>query len=80
VRSSALRSQERAAHALHVDCKTVLGPWVNFSSGQALERALAYLGATKEQMEEHQQGMGRCGQGSSRMWLLPNLKNLLRID
>jgi hypothetical protein len=35
-----------AAHALHVDCKTVLGPWTTFASGETLDKALLYLGAT----------------------------------
>ena len=39
-----------AAHALHVDCKTALGPWITFASAETLERALAYLGATEEQI------------------------------
>src|ERR1700735_4375277 len=33
------------AHALHLDCKTVLGPWISFTSGETLEKALRYLGA-----------------------------------
>jgi hypothetical protein len=69
-----------AAHALHIDCKTALGPWINFASKETLDRALLYLGATDEQMEEHRQGMRSCGQGSSHVRLLPNRKNLLRID
>jgi hypothetical protein len=38
------------------------------------------LGATDEQLAAHRTDMGRCGQGSSHMRLLPNRKNLLRID
>jgi hypothetical protein len=26
-----------AAHALHIDCKTVLGPWIKFTSAETLE-------------------------------------------
>jgi hypothetical protein len=69
-----------SAHALHVDCKTVLGPWIRFTSGETLERTLAYLGATDEQIEKHRQGMRQCGQDSSHIRLMPNRKNLLRID
>jgi hypothetical protein len=69
-----------AAHALHVDCKTVLGPWIKFTSAETLDRALVYLGATEEQMREHRDQMRRCGQGSSKVRLLPLRKNLLRID
>jgi hypothetical protein len=35
------------AHALHYDGKTVLGPWVKFTSAETLETALGYLGATR---------------------------------
>jgi hypothetical protein len=38
------------AHALHVDCKAVLGPWITFASAETLEKALRYLGATDEQI------------------------------
>src|ERR1700747_1102606 len=69
-----------AAHALHIDCKTVLGPWIRFQSSETLERALRYLGATDEQIAAHQNQMRRCGQGSSHIRLLPDRKNLLRID
>jgi hypothetical protein len=37
-----------AAHALHLDCKTALGPWITFASAETLEKALRYLGATDE--------------------------------
>lgn len=29
-----------AAHALHLDCKTALGPWITFASAETLEKAL----------------------------------------
>lgn len=70
----------KAAHALHIDCKTALGPWITFASGDTLDRALVYLGATEEQMAEHRDSMRRWGQGSSHIRLLPNRKNLLWID
>ena len=70
----------KAAHALHPDCKTALGPWITFASGETLDRALIYLGATDAQMGDHRQSMRSWGQGSSHIRLLPNRKNLLRID
>lgn len=70
----------KAAHALHLDCKTALGPWITFASAETLERALLYLGATDQQMDDHRQSMRSWGQGSSHIRLLPNRKNLLRID
>jgi hypothetical protein len=69
-----------AAHALHLDCKTALGPWITFASAETLEKALRYLGATDEQMAVHRADMSQCGQGSSHIRLLLNRKNLLRID
>jgi hypothetical protein len=69
-----------AAHGLHLDCRTVLGPWVTFSSAETLEKALRYLGGTDEQLEDHRRQMARCGQGSSNIRLLPDRKNLLKID
>jgi hypothetical protein len=67
------------AHALHLDCKTVLGPWVKFTSAETLEKALRYLGATEEQLAAHWQTMQQTGQGSSHIRLLPDRKNLLAI-
>ena len=55
----------KAAHALHIDCRTGLGPWTKFTSAETLDRAMAYLGATEGQMKERRDGMRRCGQGSS---------------
>src|ERR1700712_2836872 len=34
------------AHALHCDGKTILGPWIKFSSAETLDRMLVYIGAT----------------------------------
>ena len=59
------------AHVLRVDCKTALGPWITFASGNPLERAVRYLGATDEQIEAHRNPMRKCGQGSSHIRLLP---------
>src|ERR1700679_379978 len=53
----------KAAHALHLDCKTALGPWITFASGETLDRALIYLGATDAQMEDHRQSSGAWGRG-----------------
>jgi uncharacterized protein (DUF2126 family) len=69
-----------AAHGLHLDCRTAHRPWVTFTSAGALENALRYLGGTEEQLEVHRRQMARCGQGSSNIRLLPDWKNLLRID
>jgi hypothetical protein len=68
------------AHALHLDCKTMLGPWIKFASAETLEKALRYLGATDEQTAAHRQTMQQTGQGSSHIRLMPNRKNLLRIN
>jgi hypothetical protein len=68
------------AHALHLDCKTVLGPWVKFQSAETLEKALRYLGATEEQLAAHRKTMQQTGQGSSHIRLLPNRKNLFGIN
>jgi hypothetical protein len=68
------------ANALHIDCKTALGPRITFASAETLEKALRYLGATDEQIEEYRSDLRRWGQGSTHITLLPNRKNLLRID
>jgi hypothetical protein len=68
------------ANALHIDCKTVLGPRITLASAETLEKALIYLGATDAQMKDHRQSMRAWGQGSTHIRLLPNRKNLLRID
>jgi hypothetical protein len=70
----------KGAHALHVDCKTVLGPWITFASGETLVKALVYLGATDEQMEDHRKSVRAWRQGSSHIRIRPDRKNLLRID
>jgi hypothetical protein len=68
------------AHALHIDAKTILGPWIKFQSAETLEKAIKYLGANGEQMAAHRKTMQQTGQGSSHIRLLPNRKNLLGID
>lgn len=68
------------AHALHVDCRTVLGPWVQFQSAETLERALVYLGATEQEIAQFRTIMKQSGQGTAHFTLIPGRKNLLRID
>jgi hypothetical protein len=68
------------ANALHIDCKTALGPRITLAPEETLEKALIYLGATDAQMGDHRQSMRAWGQGSSHIRLLPHRKNLLRID
>jgi hypothetical protein len=70
----------KAAHGLHLDCKTSLGSWITFASGETLDKALVHLGATDAQMEDDRQSMRAWGQGGTHISLLPNKKNLLRID
>jgi hypothetical protein len=41
---------------------------------------MVYLGATEEQIAAHRSALGQTGQGSSHIRLLPNRKNLLKID
>jgi hypothetical protein len=67
-------------NALHIDCKTVLGPRITLASAETLEKALIYLGATDAQMGDHRQSIRAWGQGSTHISLLTNRKNLLRID
>jgi hypothetical protein len=40
----------------------------------------AFPAATEEQVDAHRHAMRQTGQGSSHIRLLPNRKNLLRID
>jgi hypothetical protein len=68
------------AHALHIDCKTVFGPWFRFQRAETLERAIVYLGAPEEQIAAHRSALRQTGQGSSHVRLLPTRKNLLKID
>jgi hypothetical protein len=42
-------------HGLHLDCRTVLGPWVHVASADTLTRLLRYMGATDEQVAKHEQ-------------------------
>jgi hypothetical protein len=60
----------------------VLGPWVKFTSAETLEKALRYLGATEEQVDERMacDAANRAGKQSHPAAALLNRKNLLRID
>jgi hypothetical protein len=70
-----------AAHGLAIDGKTVLGPWITFSSAETFERALRYVGMTDQQLEEHKHGMSRAGNGCTTASVIPgNRKNLFKID
>jgi hypothetical protein len=65
---------------LQLNARHRLGPWIKFASAETLEKALRYLSATGEQIDAHRKTMQQTGQGSSHIRLLPNRKNLLRID
>jgi hypothetical protein len=67
-------------HALHPDCKTVLSHWQAVENVETLRKVMRYLGATDEQMMSFEDSLRRWGQGSVSMRLLPNRRNLLRID
>ena len=70
-----------AAHGLALDGKTVLGPWITFSSAQTFERALRYVGMTDEQLADHRRDMERAGNGCTTVSIVPgNRKNLFKID
>jgi hypothetical protein len=67
-------------HALHLDCKTVLSHWQSVESLETLRKMMRYLGATGEQMASFEDDLRRWGQGSVHIRLLPNRRNLLKID
>lgn len=69
-----------AAHGLAKDGRTVLGPWITFSSAATFERALLYVGMTDQQLEDHRRGMERAGNGCTTVRVIPgNRKNLFKI-
>ncbi|MCU1249756.1 MAG: hypothetical protein JWQ49_2785 [Edaphobacter sp.] len=76
----AISRSGRLAHGLHPDLSKAIGPWVKFASADVLEKAITYLGATTEELEEFRDAMRRWGQGSSALAIQPNKKNLLRLD
>jgi hypothetical protein len=49
-------------------------------SAETLERAMVNLCATEEQVAAHRSALRQTGQGSSHLRLLPNRKNLLKVD
>jgi hypothetical protein len=67
-------------HALHLDCKTILSHWQAVESVETLRKMMLYLGATDEQMASFEDDLRRWGQSSVHMRLLPNRRNLLKID
>jgi hypothetical protein len=70
-----------SCHALHVDCRTVLGPWVHVTGDETVLRMLTYLGATKAQLAEYEDHRRQWGQGSVHVSVLGgNRRNLLKID
>jgi hypothetical protein len=68
------------AHGLQWDGEFALAPGVKFASAEMLEKALRYLGATGDQLSDHRKAVQQTGEASSHIQLLPNRKNLLRID
>jgi hypothetical protein len=48
-----------AAHGLARDGRTVLGPWITFSSAETFERALRYVGMTDQRLDERHPGRAR---------------------
>ena len=65
----------KAAHALHPDSKTALGPWITFASDATLDRALVYLGADPmRRWKITRQSMRAWGQSSTHIRLLQNRK------
>jgi hypothetical protein len=65
--------------AMHLDCRTMLGPIVKVQSAATLHRLLAYLGATPAQLAEIADCIRRWGQGTVQTTLVPGRKNLLRL-
>lgn len=52
-------------HGLHVDCKTVLGPWVHVSNDETMVRMLRYLGAAQEQIAQYEDQRRQWGRFAS---------------
>jgi uncharacterized protein (DUF2126 family) len=70
-----------SCHGLHVDARTVLGPWVHVGNDETMVRMLRYVGATQEQIAEYEDRRRRWGQGSVHITVIgANRKNLLRLD
>ncbi len=50
-----------AAHALNIDCKTVLGPWIKVHFSRNSREGAALPGTTDERLAAHSKQMRRCG-------------------
>jgi hypothetical protein len=68
-------------HVLHLDVQNGTSP-LDSSEGrpQTPMQTLIYLGATPEQMVEHESDRNMSGKRSSHLRLLPQRRNLLKID
>jgi len=51
-----------------------------FQSGEVLEKAITYMGATTEQVEKYGEMLRQWGQGTCEITMQPNRKNLLRLN
>src|ERR1700724_822898 len=69
-----------SAQGTHPDLSRAIGPWVRFQSGDVLEKAITYLGSSKEQVDCYRDIMRRWGQGTCEITIQPHRKNLLRLD
>jgi hypothetical protein len=65
--------------AMHLDCRTMLGPMVKVQSAETLHRLLAYLGATLAQLADLADCTRRWGQGTVQITLVSGRRNLLRL-
>jgi hypothetical protein len=65
--------------AMHLDCRTMLGPMVKVQSAETLHRLLAYLGATPAQLADLADCTRRWGQGTVQITLVSGRRNLLRL-
>lgn len=54
------------AHALYINCKTVLGPWIRFQSAETLEKALRYLQRETGRADDGKPTAGRTPQDADR--------------
>jgi hypothetical protein len=70
--------QGLTAQAMHPDDKSMLGPRVKIATPKTLQRLLAYLGATPAQLAEFD-NQYRWGQGTVKITLVPERRNLLRL-
>jgi hypothetical protein len=68
------------AHGLHTDLKTRAGPLGGVRDWGRAGECARLPGYDPEQLADHQDGMRRWGQGTSKLTIQPHRKNLLRID